>query len=266
MPMDDALARLRLPHYPRTNRHDMEWILRNLMGPNPLWLLESILDDMQIEPGMRVLDLGCGRAITSIFLAKETGATVFATDLWIDAAGNWSRVREAGVEELVVPIHSEAHALPFADGFFDAAVSIDAYHYFGTDQLYLSTLTPFVRPGGRIGMVVPGVVEEFETVPAHLAGWWDPELWSFHSAGWWRTLWERSGVVDVELAAAIPGAVDEWALWEEVSIERGEPRREDDIPPVIPGTAEVLRADGGRALSFVRMVARVAATAGHPPG
>ena len=137
MPIDDALARLRLPHYPRTNRYDMGWILRNLMGPNPLWLMEAILDQMQLEPGMRVLDLGCGRAVSSIFVAKETGATVYATDLWIDAAGNWQRVLEAGAEDLVVPIHAEAHALPFADGFFDAVVSVDAYHYFGTDVLYL---------------------------------------------------------------------------------------------------------------------------------
>src|SRR4051812_18838773 len=147
---DDALARLRLPHYPRTNRYDPEWILRNLMGPNPLWLMESLLDHMQLEPGMRVLDLGCGRAVTSIFLAKETGATVFATALWIDAAGNWRRIREAGAEDLVVPIHAEAHALPFANSFFDAVVSVDAYHYFGTDQLYLPALAELVRPGGRI--------------------------------------------------------------------------------------------------------------------
>ena len=257
MPNDDALERLHLPHYPRTNRYDMEWILRNLMGPNPLWLMESILDDMQIGPGMRVLDLGCGRAVSSIFVAKETGARVFATDLWIDAAGNWRRIVEAGAEGLVVPIHAEAHTLPFAEGFFDAVVSVDAYHYFGTDQLYLShALAPLVRPGGRIGIVVPGVVEEFETVPEHLEGWWDPELWSFHSPAWWRGLWERSGAVELEFADLIPGAVDEWALWEEISIERGEPRREDDLPPVIPGTAEVLRADGGRALGFVRMVGR----------
>jgi SAM-dependent methyltransferase len=259
MPIDDALARLRLPHYPRTNRYDMEWILRNLMGPNPVWLMEAILDQMHLEPGMRVLDLGCGRAVSSIFVAKETGATVYATDLWVDAAGNWQRVLEAGAEDLVVPIHAEAHALPFADAFFDAVVSVDAYHYFGTDDLYLShVLAPLVRPGGRIGVVVPGVVDEFETVPEHLETWWDPELWSFHSPDWWRRLWERSGsdAVDVELADLIPGAVDEWALWEEVSLERGEPRREDDTPPVIPGTAETLRADGGRALCFTRVVAR----------
>ena len=26
---------------------------------------------MELEPGMRVLDMGCGKAISSIFLAKE---------------------------------------------------------------------------------------------------------------------------------------------------------------------------------------------------
>ena len=38
----------------------------------------------------------------------------------------------------------------------------------------------------------------------------------------------------MEVADLIPGAVDEWALWEEVSLERGEPRRDDDLPPVDP--------------------------------
>ena len=256
MASDDGLERLRLPHYPRTNRYDMAWILRSLMGPNPLWLMESIIDELRLEPGMRALDLGCGRAVSSIFLARETGATVFATDLWIDAAGNWRRVREAGAQDLVVPIHAEAHALPFAEGFFDAVVSVDAYHYFGTDQLYLSTLAPLLRPGGRLGIVVPALVEEFDTVPEHLQEWWDPELWSFHSPAWWRRLWERSGAVDVEIADLIPGAVDEWALWEEVSRERGEPRRDDDLPPADPGAAEVLRSDAGRALGFARVVAR----------
>ena len=261
MPSDDGLARLRLPHYPRTNRYDMEWILRNLMGPNPLWLMEAVMDELRLEPGMQALDLGCGRAVSSIFLAKETGATVFATDLWIEATGNWRRVREAGAEDLVVPIQAEAHTLPFAEGFFDAVVSVDAYHYFGTDQLYLSSLAPLLRPGGRLAIVVPGLVEEFDTVPGHLRSWWDPELWSFHSPAWWRRLWERSGAVDVEIADLIPGAVDEWALWEEVGRERGEPRRDDDIPPVVPGTAEVLRRDGGRALGFTRVVARTRSAA-----
>ncbi|MEZ5227484.1 MAG: hypothetical protein R2710_12635 [Acidimicrobiales bacterium] len=46
------------------------------MGPNALWLTEALTEVMTIEPGMKVLDLGCGKAMSSIFLAKEFGAQV----------------------------------------------------------------------------------------------------------------------------------------------------------------------------------------------
>ena len=53
-----------------------------LMGPNSVRLLEEMLDRYPLERGMRVLDLGCGKGLTSLFLAKEAGVNVFATDLW----------------------------------------------------------------------------------------------------------------------------------------------------------------------------------------
>lgn len=99
-----------------------------------------------------MLDMGSGKALSSIFLARGFGVQVWATDLWIPAADNLGRVQEAGLEDLVFPVHAEAHALPFAAGFFDAAVSVDAYHYFGTDDLYLGYFARFVRPDVQIGM------------------------------------------------------------------------------------------------------------------
>jgi cyclopropane fatty-acyl-phospholipid synthase-like methyltransferase len=36
---------------------------------------------MNLQPGMRVLDLGCGRALSSIFLHREFGLQVWAADL-----------------------------------------------------------------------------------------------------------------------------------------------------------------------------------------
>jgi cyclopropane fatty-acyl-phospholipid synthase-like methyltransferase len=137
------------PRYPRSNNYDPQWILDNQMGPNALWLIEALTEVIQIKPCMRVLDLGCGTALTSIFLAKEFGAQVWATDLWIEASANQERIRAADVESLVVPIHAEAHALPFAGNFFDAIVSVDAYHYFGTDDLYLGYMVHFLREGDR---------------------------------------------------------------------------------------------------------------------
>ncbi|MCX6020597.1 MAG: methyltransferase domain-containing protein [Chloroflexi bacterium] len=128
---------------------------QNLMGPNAVWLTEALTQVMDLKPGMRVLDMGCGRAMSSIFLAKEFGVQVWATDLWIPASENWGRVTTAGVQDRVFPSHAEAHNLPFADGFFDAALSLDAYHYFGMNDLYVGDDARLVRPGRPIGSWFP---------------------------------------------------------------------------------------------------------------
>jgi len=154
-PADDIADQLRLPQFPRAAGYDAGWMLDNVMGPNALWLAESLSEVLPLSPGMRVLDLGCGKALTSIFLVKEFGVRVWAGELWVHPSENWKRINEAGVEADVVPMKVEAHTLPFAAEFFDAIVSIDAYHYFGTDDLYLSYLAHFLAPGGRLGVVSP---------------------------------------------------------------------------------------------------------------
>ncbi len=67
----------------KSETYDKAFINENLMGPNPLKMLEELTDKLDLQPGMRVLDLGCGKGLTSIFLAKEFGVHVYATDLYI---------------------------------------------------------------------------------------------------------------------------------------------------------------------------------------
>ena len=172
-------------HFPRSAAYDLDWVLDNQMGPNVLWLMESLTNVMELKPGMRVLDLGCGKAISSIFLAKEFDVQVWATDLWIKASDNWQRVREVDMEQQVFPIHAEDHSLPYAEEFFDVILSMDAYHYFGTDDLYLGYINRFLKPGGQIGIVVPGLCSEFGAdVPDALGPYWDWEFYSLHSPAW----------------------------------------------------------------------------------
>jgi hypothetical protein len=64
-------------------------------------------------------------------------------DLWISPSENIQRVRDAGVEDGVFPIHADARSLPFAEGFFDAVVSIDSFLYYGNDDLYLNSHARF---------------------------------------------------------------------------------------------------------------------------
>jgi hypothetical protein len=56
------------------------------------------------------------------------------------ASGDDNRARavEFGCERNVFPLRVEAHALPFAAGFFDALIAIDSYLYFGTDGRYVT--------------------------------------------------------------------------------------------------------------------------------
>ena len=122
----DLGEKLKLPQFPLSQKYDIQWLVENEMGPCSVWLTEFVIEKMNIVPGMRVLDLGCGKAMSSIFLAKECGAQVWASDLWINATDNWDRIQTAGVSELVYPIQVEAHGLPFAHNFFDVIVGIDS--------------------------------------------------------------------------------------------------------------------------------------------
>ena len=90
--------------FPRSAKYHPEWVLASVSGAaNALWLSEWLATALNLQPGMRVLDLGCGRAASSIFLRREFGAQVWATDLWFSASENMQRIRDAGVEDGVFP-------------------------------------------------------------------------------------------------------------------------------------------------------------------
>jgi hypothetical protein len=83
---------LTIEDFPRSSSYDPVWTLENLMGLNALWLAESLSQMMDLQAGTRVLDLGCGKAISSIFLARDFQLQIWATDLWIEASDNWRRI------------------------------------------------------------------------------------------------------------------------------------------------------------------------------
>lgn len=240
------------PRYPRASTYDVAWQLASCMGPNVLWLTEALCDVMALEAGMRVLDLGCGRAASSIFLAREYGVHVVAADLWISPGENWERIRAAGCEAQVVPLHAEAHDLPFAHDYFDAIVSLDAFHYFGCDETYLGELVPFLAPAGRLGIVVPGVRDEADRLPDHVKPYAFDGYETLHSPEWWRAHWARSGIVEVERADWIEDGWRDWMHWTETTLLH----ETAPLPDHARSEIEMLEIDAGRTLGFSRVVAR----------
>ncbi|MBR3105891.1 MAG: methyltransferase domain-containing protein [Clostridia bacterium] len=164
-----------------------------LMGPNSFRLLDELIRRKPADADFcRTLDLGCGYALTSFFIANETNARhVYALDLWIPATDNYLRIRENQLEDKVIPIHGDAMDMPFAHDYFDAVVSVDAYHYFGCKEgVFSEKVLPFVKKGGYVMIAIPGLKEQPQGELKQLFETWaegdDSQL--FKSAAWWEAL------------------------------------------------------------------------------
>jgi SAM-dependent methyltransferase len=238
-----ADSRLVSERFPRSSKYHPDWVITNVSGgANSLWLTEWLTAELGLQPEMRVLDLGCGRASSSIFLRREFGVQVWAADLWINPSENIQRINDAEVGDAVFPLHVDARSLPFAPEFFDAILCIDAYPYFGTDDLYLNYLAHFVKPGGWLGIAGAGLVKEIEgLVPDHLQDWWTQDLWAFHCADWWRRHWERTGIIDIAFADSMPDGWKRWLDWHRV------------VAPDNTTEIKSIETDAGRYLGYFRI-------------
>lgn len=239
--------RLRVERFPRASQYHPDWVIAGMGSPsNALWLTEWLCEALDLQPGMRVLDLGCGRAISSIFLRREFGVQVWAADLWFSPSENFQRIKDAGVEDGVFPIHADARSLPFATEFFDAIVAVDSYMYFGTDDLYINSLGRFVKPGGQVGIAMSGLTHETGSgIPDHLIDWWRQDhLWSLHTANWWCRRLGRGGVLDVEIADTLDNGCQYWLE----SLRAVAPQNQTEIT--------ALEADAGRHIGYIRVTGR----------
>ncbi|MBT4521126.1 MAG: methyltransferase domain-containing protein [Halieaceae bacterium] len=231
--------------YPRSSKYPLEWVYQNQMGPNALWLMEWLCRNVTLSKGSRVLDLGCGCAMSSIFLAEEYDLVVWANDLWIEPSSNWERIQARKLQGQVFPIKAEAHALPYAHSYFDLILSVDAYHYFGTSDEYMAEILKFLKPKGQIGIVVPGFVKELpEEVPDYLAPFHE-----FHTLSWWKRHWEKTGLVRVDIGLEHPDGWQEWLDFLQVGIDAqlAQDRDFEDY--------EMLLKDRGEYMGFIQLVA-----------
>ena len=253
MTKQELQTTLSMPQFPMSGKYDAEWIVENQMGPCSLWLCEFLMEKMILRPGMRVLDMGCGKGMTSIFLAKEYGVTVFANDLWIKPTENFKRFKEAGLEDKIIPIHAEARQLPYADEFFDAFISIDSYQYYGTDALYIDYISKILKENGQIGIVYPALASEFDDngVPDYMKPYLEWGMYTYHSPEWWARLWRFSQHIDVEVSDFLPNGFDVWLHWEKIGLELFNKERKDRR-----GDFDLLEADNGQYLTFGRTVGR----------
>jgi len=196
-----------LTDFPLTAKYDPRWVADNALGENALCQTEYLARQLSFRAGMRILDLGCGKATSSIFLAREFGVEVWAVDETVSPSDNRQRAIALDPNSQVFPLRVDARHLPFANEFFDAVIGIDSFLYFATDERYVGYLAPFIKPRGYIGIVDIGFTREIPSV-AHAPEYLRPEFaehWSYvHTLSWWRQHWEKTGLVDVQYAELLP--------------------------------------------------------------
>ena len=227
----------------KTEKYDKDFLKENMMGPNSMMILEELLNEIPLKAGMRVLDLGCGNGLTSVFLAKEYGVQVFALDLWISATDNYRRFLKNGVDDLIIPIHADAQDMPFAEEFFDAVVSVDAYHYVGNnDTFFPEKVRPLLKKDGIAAIAVPGMkYEVHENIPEEMKPYWEEEaLAMWHSIEWWRPKFEKG--------------LDNLRIWEMSCFSQAWKDWLGTDNPYAAEDRKMLQADGGRYMNLIGIV------------
>ncbi|MCR5458312.1 MAG: methyltransferase domain-containing protein [Acetatifactor sp.] len=202
-----------------------------LMGPNSLRLLEEMLRKYPLTAGSRVMDLGCGRGITSLFLTKEAGVTVFATDLWISATENARSFEAWGVSDMVIPIHADANDLPYAEEYFDAIVSIDAFHYFVTcREDFKKMVLPYLKKGSVAIIAIPGLKKELSGKAAETLREWvggcQRDYDSFKTRQQWLGILGQDEGYEVVMDFDLDCFEEAWEDWFESGHEYGNKDKE----------------------------------------
>ncbi len=235
-------------NYEKSEKYNTPALMAKMMGPNPLKLEEELLLDHRIPEGAVVCDLGSGQGLTSVFLVKEYGFTVYAADLWSDPEENRKFFDAMGLdEEQIIPVKADAGNLPFETEFFDAVVSTDSYNYWGRDAGYLDEkLLPFVKKGGYLYIAIPGMKKDcHDQLPRELLLSWTPEQLDYmHDVRYWTEIVSQCRGAEIISVREMESNEEVWADWLMQNNEYA------------IGDRKAMEAGGGKYLNFIAIVLR----------
>lgn len=206
--------------YPELSNHSWDGIYGNgdKMAPGALYLAANMTRTMDLQPGMSVMDLGCGKGVTSEYLARRFNVRVNAVDLWIDEEFLSSKFASHGLGTQITAHNLDiTKPLPFVENQFDSIFCMQAFHSFGGSVVFLRHLLKHLKAGGQICIAGTCFNEEYpalqhSSIFSQTDGW-DAEYASYHSPGWWCDLFGQSGLVrDVQSLELDNGL----AMWEDV--------------------------------------------------
>lgn len=233
--------------FERSDRFDKKILEERMMGPNAMRIAEELSESVPMTGQKRILDLGCGKGLSSYLLAKKyPQALIVAVDLGVPPEDNAAFFQEMGIAHRVIPMSLDAaKPLPFAKEYFDLVFSVGSYHYYGRTEEMLPQFLSYLKQGGYIAVAIPGVKEGFEQgPPEELKPFLKTEETYFLSGKWWKALWEKEERASLEVFREMDCLERAWEDW--LSSEN----------PLAIQNRPMMSAEGGTYFNLVQMVAK----------
>jgi len=167
---------------------------------------------LDLEKGELVLDLGCGKGETSIFLKKHHGVNIIAADLWTRADYLHKKFCERGYGS-IIPLNLDASKpLPFAEDYFDAVFCMNALSFFGGKVETLTRLSSHLKKEGVFCVGGETLSEEFTAEqlenPPDVYNFaervWEEDFLKLHSPRWWNRLFSEVEGLEVLSCGELP--------------------------------------------------------------
>jgi ubiquinone/menaquinone biosynthesis C-methylase UbiE len=135
-----------------TGRQQKVWSLGDYgrVGSLLSWMGESLVRQLDVHAGERVLDVAAGNGNASLPAARRF-ADVLATDYVPELLEEAQRRAEADGVVLRTEV-ADAQALPFGDGEFDVVMSTIGAMFAPDQEAVAREITRVCRSGGRIGL------------------------------------------------------------------------------------------------------------------
>ena len=200
--------------YPELDSYSREECYQDFFGGGGLYLAIHMLRTLRLKPGDMVLDLGCGKGTTSIFLAKHYGVKVVALDLWTSADFLNEKFAAQGYADRISAIQMDAtQPLPFPSDYFDAIFCMNSFNFYGGSHGFLKHLLKHLKPSGQIcigsevlsaefteeQLANPPMVYAFQLPsPNEQVNVFEDDFKKQHTPDWWRCLLDSSGFLKVE--------------------------------------------------------------------
>src|SRR5208337_3848001 len=116
-------------------------------------ITEQTLALMDLKPGQRVLDLGCGAGWATRLMAKSVGTGERPGQvIGLDVSDEMIRRARAGSTDYdnVMFVVGSAEKIPWDENFFDKVLSVESFYYYADQERALAELFRVMAPLGEL--------------------------------------------------------------------------------------------------------------------